>query len=245
MEYAIALEELARADEALEIYQDILNKNSEYAPALFRTGFIYLNRDDEKGIELVRSAMEKDSDFIDVGAQILVLVAHKGIGGLLAQVEIEAANGQVHRGQAPGGGVGLLPVDGHVAALAAVRLALVVTEPSFFALPGAAEKVSHGRPAFFTTKVFAYYGGSRKVDGVYDKDPRKHADARRYNTVTLGDALKQDLKVMDSTAFALCRDNEMRMVVFDMTHPGNIQRVVCGELVGTTIVNDDQVTQFS
>jgi len=72
MEYAIALEELARADEALEIYQDILNKNSEYAPALFRTGFIYLNRDDEKGIELVRSAMEKDSDFIDVGAQILV-----------------------------------------------------------------------------------------------------------------------------------------------------------------------------
>ncbi|MBP9086756.1 MAG: UMP kinase [Kofleriaceae bacterium] len=84
-----------------------------------------------------------------------------------------------------------------------------------------------------------------KVDGVYDKDPRKHADAKRYNTVTFGDALKQDLKVMDSTAFALCRDNEMPMLVFDMTNPGNIRRAVCGEPVGTTIVSDDKVTQFS
>ena len=84
-----------------------------------------------------------------------------------------------------------------------------------------------------------------KVDGVYDKDPRKHADAKRYDTVTFGDALKQDLKVMDSTAFALCRDNEMPMLVFDMTNPGNIRRAVCGEPVGTTIVSDDKVTQFS
>jgi uridylate kinase len=84
-----------------------------------------------------------------------------------------------------------------------------------------------------------------KVDGVYDMDPRKHPEARRYETVTFTDALKQDLGVMDATAFALCRDNEMRIIVFDMTTRGNIQRVVCGEHVGTTIVKDDKQTRFA
>ncbi len=84
-----------------------------------------------------------------------------------------------------------------------------------------------------------------KVDGVYDKDPRKHSDARRYHQVTFTDALHQDLKVMDATAFALCRDNEMGIIVFDMTTRGNIQRVVCGEPVGTKIVKDRETTTFA
>jgi len=84
-----------------------------------------------------------------------------------------------------------------------------------------------------------------KVDGVYDKDPRKHADARRYQQVTFTDALKQDLGVMDSTAFALCRDNELPMNVFDMTTRGNIERVVCGDLVGTRIVKDVEGSRFA
>ena len=84
-----------------------------------------------------------------------------------------------------------------------------------------------------------------KVDGVYDKDPRKHTDARRYHQVTFTDALHQDLKVMDATAFALCRDNEMRIIVFDMTRSGNIRRVISGEPVGTTIVKDDLTTSFA
>src|SRR5215813_4759578 len=84
-----------------------------------------------------------------------------------------------------------------------------------------------------------------KVDGVYDKDPAKHSDARRYATVTFGDALTQDLRVMDGTAFALCRDNDMPIIVFDMTARGNIHRVVCGEAVGTTIVKDNQQTRFA
>ncbi len=84
-----------------------------------------------------------------------------------------------------------------------------------------------------------------KVDGVYDKDPRKHSDARRYLQVRFTDALRQDLKVMDATAFALCRDNEMGIIVFDMTTRGNIQRVVCGEPVGTTIVKDHLSTTFA
>lgn len=84
-----------------------------------------------------------------------------------------------------------------------------------------------------------------KVDGVYDKDPRKHADARRYQQVRFTDALRQDLRVMDATAFALCRDNEMGIIVFDMTAPGNIQRVVCGDPVGTLIVRDHLATKFA
>ena len=84
-----------------------------------------------------------------------------------------------------------------------------------------------------------------KVDGVYDKDPRKHTDARRYQQVTFTDALQKDLGVMDATAFALCRDNELPINVFDMTRRGNIQRVVCGEAVGTRIVKDNLGTRFS
>ena len=84
-----------------------------------------------------------------------------------------------------------------------------------------------------------------KVDGIYDQDPNKYTDAKRYQTVTFTDALRQDLHVMDATAFALCRDNEMGIIVFDMTNRGNIQRVVCGELVGTTVVKDNLQTRFA
>jgi uridylate kinase len=84
-----------------------------------------------------------------------------------------------------------------------------------------------------------------KVDGVYDKDPNKHADARRYAQVSYLDALKDGLDVMDSTAFALCRDNALPIIVFDMTKPGNIQRVIAGEAVGTRIVKDDQPSRFA
>ncbi|HTR53056.1 MAG TPA: UMP kinase [Kofleriaceae bacterium] len=84
-----------------------------------------------------------------------------------------------------------------------------------------------------------------RVDGIYDKDPRKHKNARRYETVTFTDALKQDLEVMDATAFALCRDNQMSIIVFDMTKSGNIGRVVCGQPVGTTVVKDSEQTRFA
>jgi uridylate kinase len=83
------------------------------------------------------------------------------------------------------------------------------------------------------------------VDGVYDKDPRKHPDARRYVSLTFTDALRQDLRVMDATAFALCRENEMSIIVFDMNVRGNIQRVVAGEPVGTVVVKDSEQTRFA
>src|SRR6516164_1909810 len=74
-----------------------------------------------------------------------------------------------------------------------------------------------------------------KVDGVYDSDPRTNPKAMRYETVTYTEALTKRLKVMDSTAFSLCMDNRVPIVVFDLAMPQNIKRVVCGEKVGTLV----------
>lgn len=76
-----------------------------------------------------------------------------------------------------------------------------------------------------------------KVDGVYDSDPTTNPDAVRIEHVEYIDVLNQGLKVMDSTAISLCMDNKMPIVVFDVTHEGNIQRVVNGEAVGTKVSN--------
>jgi uridylate kinase len=85
---------------------------------------------------------------------------------------------------------------------------------------------------------------AKNIDGVYDKDPKKHTDARRYAQVSFTDALHRELRVMDATAFALCRDNELSIAVFELARPGNIQRVVCGEAIGT-IVKNNQETRFA
>jgi uridylate kinase len=74
-----------------------------------------------------------------------------------------------------------------------------------------------------------------KVDGVYDKDPMKHADAVRYEHITHLDALKLGLKVMDATAISLCMENRIPLIVFDMNRPGNVRRVVMGETIGTHV----------
>ncbi len=77
-----------------------------------------------------------------------------------------------------------------------------------------------------------------KVDGVYDRDPAIHADAKRYDQLSFSDALAQRLKVMDSTAFSLCMDNRIPIIVFDMGVPGNIRRALMGERVGTLVTSD-------
>ncbi|MBF5042727.1 UMP kinase [Aggregicoccus sp. 17bor-14] len=75
-----------------------------------------------------------------------------------------------------------------------------------------------------------------KVDGVYNADPKKQADARRYRTLTYMDVLRQNLNVMDSTAISLCMDNKLPIVVFDLTAQGNIARAVLGNGdIGTTV----------
>lgn len=74
-----------------------------------------------------------------------------------------------------------------------------------------------------------------KVDGVYTADPVKDPSARRYKTLSYMDVLQKELKVMDATAVSLCMDNDLPLVVFDLTVPGNVVRVVMGEDVGTLV----------
>ncbi len=74
-----------------------------------------------------------------------------------------------------------------------------------------------------------------KVDGVFDVDPMKHADARRYDRITYDEALTQKLGVMDATAMVLCRDNDIPLRVFNMFNEGDLIRVVMGEDVGTLV----------
>jgi len=76
-----------------------------------------------------------------------------------------------------------------------------------------------------------------QVDGVYDRDPNKHGDAVRFERITYEQAIRDDLRFMDQTAIALCRENSLPIVVFDMSVSGNIHKVVMGETVGT-IVSD-------
>jgi len=73
-----------------------------------------------------------------------------------------------------------------------------------------------------------------KVDGVYDKDPAVHDDAKRFSTLTHLDVLQRGLKVMDSTAISLCMDNDLPIIVFKM-EPGSVVRVVNGEAIGTAV----------
>lgn len=73
------------------------------------------------------------------------------------------------------------------------------------------------------------------VDGVYDKDPHKFEDAKKFDTLTFSQVLNDELAVMDSTAATLCRDNGMKMLVFDLSRPDNIYDAVMGENVGTVV----------
>ena len=74
-----------------------------------------------------------------------------------------------------------------------------------------------------------------KVDGIYDKDPVKNPDARRFDSLTYLDVLKKGLAVMDGTAVTLCRDNSMPIIVYDLKQKGNLRRIVGGETVGTIV----------
>jgi uridylate kinase len=76
-----------------------------------------------------------------------------------------------------------------------------------------------------------------KVDGIYDSDPKKNPKAKRYAQITYQEALFKQLKVMDSTAFSLCQDNKMPIIVFDLFKPHNLKRVVLGEKVGTLVTS--------
>ncbi|MBL7799460.1 MAG: UMP kinase [Chitinophagales bacterium] len=76
-----------------------------------------------------------------------------------------------------------------------------------------------------------------RVDGIYDSDPEKNPNAVRYEQVTFQEAISKKLNVMDMTAFTLCQENNIPIMVFDMNRKGNLQRIVDGEKVGTLVSN--------
>lgn len=78
---------------------------------------------------------------------------------------------------------------------------------------------------------------AKNIDGVYDSDPRTNKDAKKYERLTFYEVLEKDLKVMDSTATSLCKDNGISIIVFPLDTPGNIKRVVLGENIGTIVEN--------
>ncbi|MGY0372085.1 UMP kinase [Clostridium sp. JNZ J1-5] len=76
---------------------------------------------------------------------------------------------------------------------------------------------------------------AKKVDGVYDKDPNKYDDAKKFDKLTYIEVLEKGLQVMDSTATSLCMDNNIPIVVFGLETPNNIRKAVMGEKIGTTV----------
>ena len=104
-----------------------------------------------------------------------------------------------------------------------------------------------GNP-FFTTDTAASLRASEinadvmlkgtKVDGVYDSDPVRNPDAKRYERLTYDEALTNKLGVMDATALVLCRDNNIPLRVFDVYQPGDLKRIIMGEPIGTLVERD-------
>lgn len=103
-----------------------------------------------------------------------------------------------------------------------------------------------GNPFFTTDTASALRGveieaeallkGTR-VDGVYTADPEKDKSAKRFETITFSEAYEKKLKIMDLTAFTMCSENNLPIVVFDMNTPGNLRKLVLGEKIGTLVKN--------
>lgn len=75
------------------------------------------------------------------------------------------------------------------------------------------------------------------VDGVYDSDPKKNTNAKKYNKITYGEVINKNLAVMDTTATAMCRENNIPVLVFDLNQPDNILKAIKGENIGTVVTN--------
>lgn len=104
-----------------------------------------------------------------------------------------------------------------------------------------------GDPYFTTDTTAALRGVELKadillkgtrVDGIYTADPEKDATAKKYQNLSFKEVYDRDLNVMDMTAFTLCRENDLKIVVFDMNSPGNLLKIIHGEKIGTLVAED-------
>jgi len=177
------------------------------------------------------------------------------IHGLGVEVGIVVGGGNIFRGL-KGASVGMDRAQGdYMGMLATVMTAIAMNEVAEpYIRRRAIRHLEKGRVAlfvagtgnpYFTTDTAAALRAieinaeillkATKVDGVYDKDPMAHDDARRYAHLDYADLLRDQLKVLDATAVSLCMENDLPIVVFDLNRPDNITRVAAGEPVGTLI----------
>ena len=119
----------------------------------------------------------------------------------------------------------------HLAKRRVVIFAAGVGSPYFTTDTGAALRAAE-------MECDALFKGT-SVDGVYDSDPKKSAAAKRYETIGYDRILSDDLKVMDAAAVALCRDNDIPIVVFNIRQPGNLARVLAGDGTATIVKNEE------
>jgi uridylate kinase len=120
----------------------------------------------------------------------------------------------------------------HLAKGRVVIFAAGVGSPYFTTDTGAALRASE-------MKCNALFKGT-SVDGVYSADPKKVKDARRFETISFNQVLAEDLKIMDAAAVALCRDNDIPIVVFNIRQPGNLAKVLAGDGMATIVQNEEE-----
>jgi uridylate kinase len=120
----------------------------------------------------------------------------------------------------------------HLAKGRVVIFAAGVGSPYFTTDTGAALRAAE-------MKCDALFKGT-SVDGVYSADPKKVADAKRFDTIGFDRVLAEDLKIMDAAAVALCRDNDIPIVVFNIRQPGNLAKVLAGEGVATIVQDQEE-----
>jgi uridylate kinase len=125
----------------------------------------------------------------------------------------------------------------HLAKGRVVIFAAGVGSPYFTTDTGAALRAAE-------MKCNALFKGT-SVDGVYSADPKKVKDAKRFDTIGFDKVLAEDLKIMDAAAVALCRDNDIPIVVFNIREPGNLAKVLAGEGVATIVQNQEERTDAS
>ncbi|HPC62867.1 MAG TPA: UMP kinase [Verrucomicrobiota bacterium] len=236
------------------------NKHPKYGRILIKLSGEALGGETGQGIcpEAVQNMAEQIREVRDMGVQVVVVVGGGNIfrGQTGSERGIERATGDY---------MGMLATVINALALqdALEKIGVPTRVQSAIAMAQVAEAfirrraVRHlekgrvvifgggtGNPYFSTDTAAALRANeigaevilkATKVDGIYDSDPQKNPNARRFGRITYLDALQRQLKVMDATAFSMCMDNKMPIIVFDLFPPHNLKRVVLGEEIGTLV----------
>jgi len=237
-----------------------MTKRAKYRRILLKLSGEALGGDRGIGIdpEAVRDMARQIQEVRELGVQVVIVIGggniYRGLSGSVGGIE-----------RATGDYMGMLATVINSLALqdALEKLGVATRVQSAVTMPQVAEPfirrraVRHlekgrvvifgggtGNPFFSTDTAAALRANeigaevilkATKVDGIYDSDPKKNPKAKRYDQISYQEALLKRLTVMDSTAFSMCQDNKMPIIVFDLFKPHNLRSVILGEKVGTVV----------